>query len=542
MNNKKTWWIVLIISISVLFGLLIGNVLAVRNLENRTSTISLPALFGGSKEGKLDEMLNIIGAEYVDTISTTDLKEDLAFSLANSLDPHSVYIPAKELKEVQNDLEGSFSGIGVQFNIQNDTVMIVAVISGGPSEKVGLLAGDRIVAVNDSAFVGKTITSEKVQRTLKGAKNTKVKLAVKRNGTREKLTYTVTRGDIPVNSVVAAYIIAPKTGFIRVNNFGAKTYKEFLNAIATLKQQGAAKFIVDLRENSGGYMDAAINMTNEFLKRGEMIVYAEGRSYKRFDAKADGKGTCIDAPLAVLIDDFSASASEIFAGAIQDNDRGVIIGRRSFGKGLVQQRFQLSDGSAFQMTVAYYYTPSGRSVQKPYTKGKTADYEMDLLNRYMHGEFDNADSIHLNTDTLIYNTLHGRKVYGGGGIMPDIFVPRDTSEYSPYLNKAMNQGFLYQFAFQYTDSHRELLTKFKSWRELKKYLENQSLLSDFVSFTESKNLKPSPKDMDISKNIITSLLQSYIVRNILGDEGFYPLFYMNDKTVLKAVEELKTKN
>jgi len=536
--NKKIWLWVVVIFFSVMFGLVIGNLLAHSSLSGN-KTVSLPRSLR-SQTNKIGEMLGLINKEYVDTINARNLAEELAVDLAASLDPHSVYIPARNLTDINNDLEGTFSGVGVEFNIQQDTVMIVSVISGGPSQKVGLMAGDRIIAVDDVNFTGKTVNNERVMHNLRGKKGTQVKLTVRRNGTRENLNFTVTRGDIPINSVVASYIIAPKIGFIRVDKFGGRTYSEFLNALATLYNQGAEKFIIDLRENSGGYMEAAIDMANEFLPRGQMIVYAKGRSYPYFEAKADGKGTCIDFPLVVLIDDFSASASEIFAGAMQDNDRATIIGRRSFGKGLVQQQFTLSDSSAFRMTVARYYTPSGRSIQKPYTRGKSSDYENELLERFKHGEFYNADSVKVN-DSLVYKTIGGRKVYGGGGIMPDIFVPRDTSQYTPFLNKAMNLGYLYQFAFKYTDENRDFLSKFKSWQQMKQYLDQQTLLNQFANFTASKNLKATAKELDISKNLIINTIQSYIVRNILGDSGFYPIFYLNDEVVKKAIAEMGKK-
>jgi carboxyl-terminal processing protease len=458
--------------------------------------------------------------------------------LIAKLDPHSVYIPAKDLEVVNSELEGSFTGIGVQFNIQNDTVMIISVISGGPSEKVGLLAGDRIITVNDSAFTGKSITNERVMKKLRGPAKTKVTLGIKRNGTPEILKFTITRGDIPVNSVDIAYMIDKETGLIKVNKFATTTYSEFLNAIANLRAKGARKYIIDLRENSGGLMDQAINMVNEFLPAGELIVYAQGKAYPRFDAKSDGKGSCIKNPVVVLIDEFSASASEIFAGAIQDNDRGLIIGRRSFGKGLVQQQMPLSDGSALRLTVARYYTPSGRSIQKPYQRGKSEDYDRELMERFLHGEFFSVDSIH-NSDSLVYKTKRGKKVFGGGGIMPDIFVARDTSEYSPYLTKIINYGYLYQFAFKYTDQNRDKLKSFKNWQEMKNYLEKQNLLADFVKFAETKGVKSSTSDLNISKNYIFHLLNAYITRNILGDEGFYPLYFQRDETVLRALEEIK---
>ena len=534
--NKKYFYLTSVILLSIISGLLLGNLLA-----NRANLSSLTRVFSPKgMNNKVEELLNIIDRQYVDTVDISNITEELMTDLVSKLDPHSVYIPAADLENVNSELEGSFSGIGVQFNIQNDTVMIVAVVSGGPSEKVGLLAGDRIVQVNDSAFVGKTITNEKVMRKLRGPANTKVKLGIRRHGTSEVLKYSITRGEIPVNSVDIAYMIEPTVGFIRVSKFAATTYSEFLNSIADLKNKGAKKFIVDLRENSGGFMDQAINMVNEFLPAGRMIVYSKGKAYKRSEAKSDGNGSCIDAPIVVLIDEFSASASEIFSGAIQDNDRGLIIGRRSFGKGLVQQQMDLSDGSAIRLTVARYYTPSGRSIQKHYNIGDTEDYQMDILNRFNRGEFDSKDSIHL-VDTLKYKTLGGRTVYGGGGIMPDIFVPRDTSDYTPFFNKVVNYGYLYQFAFQYTDKNRDKLNKIKNWQKMEQYLDGQNLLSQFEQFSTSKGINVNKNQLNISKNLIINLLEAYITRNVIGDSGFYPLLYKDDKTVQKALQELKKK-
>ncbi|NDP19773.1 MAG: S41 family peptidase [Paludibacter sp.] len=534
--NRKYILLAFVILLSVISGLLLGNLLASRaNMSNLTRVFSPKGM-----NNKVDELLSIIDNQYVDTVDVTKMTEELMVDLVAQLDPHSVYIPVSDLENVNNELEGSFSGIGVQFNIQNDTIMIVAVVSGGPSEKVGLLAGDRIVKVNDSVFVGKKITNEKVMKKLRGQKNTKVKLGIQRHGTAELLNYTITRGEIPVNSVDIAYMIEPGVGFIRVSKFAATTYSEFLDAIAKLRNSGAKKYIIDLRENSGGFMDQAINMVNEFLPANRMIVYSQGKSYKRSEAISDGKGSCISVPVAVLINEFSASASEIFSGAIQDNDRGLIIGRRSFGKGLVQQQLDLSDGSAIRLTVARYYTPSGRSIQKPYEKGKSDAYEMDILNRYNHGEFDTKDSIHM-ADSLKYKTLGGRTVYGGGGIMPDIFVPRDTTEYTPYLNKIINYGYLYQFAFQYTDRNRAVLKNIKSWQQMEKYLDAQNLLAQFEIFASAKGVEANRKQIEISKNVIINLLQAYITRNSLGDNGFYPLLYKDDKTVLKALIQLKGK-
>lgn len=540
MSTKKNIWIIVVIVATAIAGLLIGNLIAKKaNQGQRIRDLSGLFSMRGSS-GKVGELLSLIDAQYVDNIPLDSLTDEVMAEIVAKLDPHSVYIPAKDLEAVNSELEGSFSGIGVQFNIQNDTVMIVSVISGGPSEKVGLMAGDRLIAVNDTAFVGQSVISnEKVMRKLRGPKGTEVKLGIKRQGTKETLSYNVVRGEIPINSVTVAYIIEPGVGFIGLNNnFGQNTYNEFLHAIAELRAKGAKKYIIDLRENSGGLMDVAVQMINEFLPKGQMIVYSEGKAYPRSEAVANGTGTCINNPVVVLIDEFSASASEIFAGAIQDNDRGMIIGRRSFGKGLVQTQIPFSDGSAVRLTVARYYTPSGRSIQKPYEIGKGKDYDLDLIRRIEHGEFDSKDSIQV-TDTLTFKTAKGRIVHGGGGIMPDIFVPRDTSQYSPYLTKVVNYGYTYQYAFQYTDRNRDQLKQYKTWQEMDKYLNTQNLLNDFIAFATAKGVQPNQREINISKNLIQNQIKSYIVRNVLGESNFFPLLNSNDETVKKALEELR---
>lgn len=535
--QKKNLSLVIIVVAALIAGLLLGNLIANRSQNGRENMFR--KLVGNlANNNKLDELMLMIDQQYVDSVNVDDLTEELAVELIARLDPHSVYIPVEDLEEVNAELEGSFSGIGVQFNIQNDTIMIISVISGGPSEKVGLLAGDRIVMVDDSTFTGENVSNEKVLKKLRGEKNSKVKVGVKRNGTKEILNYTITRGEIPVNSVDIAYVVQPGVGLIKVNKFGETTYNEFLTSIARLRDEGVTKYIIDLRENSGGYLDRAISMINEFLPANQLIVYTEGKAYPRFDARSDGTGSCINNPIVVLIDEFSASASEIFAGAIQDNDRGTVIGRRSFGKGLVQQQKTLSDGSAVRLTIAKYYTPSGRSIQRPYEKGKSDDYNMDIWNRYLHGELDSADSIH-QADTTVFKTLSGRTVYGGGGIMPDIFVPRDTTEFTPYFNQVVNYAHIYQFAFKYTDRHREKLNKIKDWKAMEKHLDGQSLLSEFVSYASDKGIKPVPAQIEKSKQQIVTRIKSYVSRNILGDEGFYPILYRKDPTVLKALEVLQ---
>lgn len=531
MNNKKSKyvWMPVLLAIATAAGVYIG------------ASVNVPAAtVMGSRLGasKLDALLGTIQRQYVDSVNTDKLIEDAIPTIVNELDPHSVYIPAKDLEATNEELEGSFSGIGVQFNIQNDTVMVVSVVPGGPSEKMGLMAGDRIVAINDSAFTGKDVTNERVMKTLRGKKDTEVKLGIKRNTSKDILDFTIIRGDIPVNTVDAAYMLNDSIGYIKINKFGRTTYNEFVGALAKLSSEGAKEFMIDLRGNSGGYMDIAINMVNEFLPKDRLIVYTEGNSVERADAVSNGHGSFQDAPVVVLIDEWSASASEIFAGAIQDNDRGTIVGRRSFGKGLVQQQIPFNDGSALRLTIARYYTPSGRSIQKEYEMGKGGDYNMDIINRYSHGEFYSKDSIKVN-DSLAYKTILGRTVYGGGGIMPDIFVPSDTTGVTTYLNSVINSGVLYRFAFTYSDENRDKLLKYTTYDDLIRYLQSQNLLEKFIAFAETQGIRRRPVYINISKGIINRQLEAYIARNILGEEAFYKTFFRDDKTIGQASDILK---
>ena len=523
----------------LLIGFLIGN--AVSNKVNAQRFFIQNGQLFQQPESKVDQLLQLMNQAYVDEIDVDSITEDVMQELVKRLDPHSAYIPKEDLEMVNSELSASFSGIGVQFSIQNDTVQVVAVISGGPCEGVGVLAGDKIVMVNDSNFTGKTITNERVMHALRGPKGTEVKIGVKRSGSDEVYDFTIIRGDIPIHSVDAKFIIdannGEKIGFVRVNRFGENTYDEFIAAMASLKGQGATSYIVDLRENSGGFMDQAIKMANEFLSKGDMIVYSEGRAYPRYEARANGSGRFQRDKLVVLIDNFSASASEIFAGAMQDNDRATIVGRRSFGKGLVQQQIPFADGSAIRLTVARYYTPSGRSIQKPYKMGEGEDYAMDLINRFEHGEFYSADSVQI-ADSTIYLTKKGRIVRGGGGIMPDVFVGRDTTLYTPYFNQVVNRAYTYQFAYQYTDHHRKELSQYKDWQSLEKHLLKANWLDEFVAFAKEKGIEPNPEQLAKSKPLLVRLVNAYIVRNILNDEGFFPLFERDDDIVKKAVEQL----
>ncbi|MDR1729181.1 MAG: S41 family peptidase [Prevotellaceae bacterium] len=528
----KKVFISLSIALAVMIGFIIGNIITERAFSNMFDRSQV------SSGGKIDAILNIINKQYVDSVDTPELIEEAIPKILSGLDPHSVYIPASDLQSVNEELEGSFSGIGVQFNIQHDTVMIVGVISGGPSEKLGILPGDRIVTVNDTLFVGKDITNEKVMKKLRGKKGTTVSIGIQRNDEKELLPFTIERGDIPVSSIDVAYKITDEIGYVKVSKFGGNTYEEFFSALNNLQNRGASKFIIDLRSNSGGYLESAIQMINEFLEKGSLIVYTEGKSEPRRDAIATGSGLFLENPLVILIDEWSASASEIFAGAIQDNDRGMIIGRRSFGKGLVQQQIPLRDGSAVRLTISRYYTPSGRSIQKPYED--ESDYENDIMNRYLHGEFDSEDSIHVNkADSIEYHTLkEGRVVYGGGGIMPDIFVPRDTFGMTSYFNKVNNSGLLYEYAFQYADQNRAKLKSFPDYQALENYLNTQNLSELFAGFAAGKGIRRNPYLISKSNSLIENRLKAYIVRNISGDEGFYPIINQRDNTLKRAVEEL----
>lgn len=531
MKNNSTRFIPFLLAICLIAGIAIGTFYANHFSGNKLGIIN-------TSSNKLNALLRIIDDQYVDTVNISDLVEEAMPQILSELDPHSSYIPAKDLEAVTADLKGSFSGIGIQFTIQNDTIHVNNVIQGGPSEKVGLMAGDRIVEVDDSAFVGKIVTNEEAMKRLKGEKGSKVKLGVYRPGEKELLHFTVVRGNIPVKSIDAAYMINEKVGYVKVNKFGETTYPELLIALAKLSQKNCEGLIIDLRGNTGGYMAAAIQMVNEFLPNNRLIVYTQGRKSPRQDYNSNGTGSNQKMPLVVLVDEGSASASEIFAGAIQDNDRGTIVGRRSFGKGLVQQPIEFSDGSAIRLTIARYYTPSGRCIQKPYEKGKESEYELDLLTRYEHGEFFSADSIKQN-ETEVYRTRLGRPVYGGGGIMPDIFVPQDTTGMTSYFRMAANRGLIIRYTFEYTDQNRSTLQKYDTTEKMEEYLKKQNLLNNFAAWAEKKGLKRRNNLMAKSRKLFEMSLYGNIIYNMLGMEAYVEFLNETDKTVLKAVEILE---
>lgn len=531
MSSNKNRLMPFLLAICLVAGILIGTFYTNHFSGNKLGIIN-------TSSNKLNALLHIIDEQYVDTVSMFNLVEEAMPQILAELDPHSSYIPAKDLEAVNSDLKGSFSGIGVQFTIQDDTIHINSVIQGGPSEKVGLLAGDRIVEVDDSSFVGKIVTNSEAMRRLKGEKGSKVKLGIYRPGEKEILHFTVVRGDIPVKSIDAAYMINDKFGYVKVNKFGETTYPELLVALAQLSQANCKGMIIDLRGNTGGYMAAAIQMVNEFLPNNKLIVYTEGRKSPRENYTSNGTGSSQTMPLIVLMDEGSASASEIFAGAIQDNDRGTIIGRRSFGKGLVQQPIEFSDGSAIRLTIARYYTPSGRCIQKPYEKGNDAEYEMDIITRYEHGEFFSADSIKQNIKE-IYHTSLGRTVYGGGGIMPDIFVPQDTTGMTSYYRMAATRGLIIRYTLDYTDKNRNKLKEYDIPQKMEAYLKTQNLLEKFAEYAEKKGLKRRNILMYKSKQLFEESLYGNIIYNMLGIEAYITYSNLTDKTVQKALEVLE---
>lgn len=531
MSSNKNRLMPFLLAICLVAGILIGTFYTNHFSGNKLGIIN-------TSSNKLNALLHIIDEQYVDTVSMFNLVEEAMPQILAELDPHSSYIPAKDLEAVNSDLKGSFSGIGVQFTIQDDTIHINSVIQGGPSEKVGLLAGDRIVEVDDSSFVGKIVTNSEAMRRLKGEKGSKVKLGIYRPGEKEILHFTVVRGDIPVKSIDAAYMINDKFGYVKVNKFGETTYPELLVALAQLSQANCKGMIIDLRGNTGGYMAAAIQMVNEFLPNNKLIVYTEGRKSPRENYTSNGTGSSQTMPLIVLMDEGSASASEIFAGAIQDNDRGTIIGRRSFGKGLVQQPIEFSDGSAIRLTIARYYTPSGRCIQKPYEKGNDTEYEMDIITRYEHGEFFSADSIKQNIKE-IYHTSLGRTVYGGGGIMPDIFVPQDTTGMTSYYRMAATRGLIIRYTLDYTDKNRNKLKEYDTPQKMEAYLKTQNLLEKFAEYAEKKGLKRRNILMYKSKQLFEESLYGNIIYNMLGIEAYITYSNLTDKTVQKALEVLE---
>ncbi|MBW4774390.1 S41 family peptidase [Prevotella histicola] len=520
----------LVMALCVVIGIMIGTFYANHFSGNRLNIIN-------SGSSRLSNLLHIIDDQYVDSVNIDSLVEKAIPQILAELDPHSVYISAKDVQLATDDLKGSFSGVGIEFIIRDDTIRVQNVIKDGPANRAGLLAGDKIVSINGKPFVGKIVTNEEAMHRLKGPKDSKVLIGVKRFGEKGVKVFTVTRGDISVKSISACYMINDTTGYIRVKSFGERTYAEMLSALQTLNIEGADHLIIDLRDNGGGILEAAVQMANEFLPKNRLIVYTQGRKSPRAEYRSNGKGSYQHIPMVVLINEGTASAAEIFAGAMQDNDRATIVGRRSFGKGLVQQQIQFPDGSMIRLTVARYYTPSGRCIQKPFKPGDNADYENDLLARYRHGEFFSQDSIkHVGP---AYHTHNGRTVYGGGGITPDIFVPEDTSHVTSYYKEAAMSGLILQYAFNYTDQHRPILSKFTEMMPLANYLDRQNLVNDFANYAARYGLRRRNLMIMRSHTLLQNYIDSRIIYNILDEQAWIEYLNLSDETVKAALNVFK---
>lgn len=524
--KKSNRFTPLIMAVCVIIGIMIGSFYANHFSGNRLNIIN-------SGSNRLSNLLHLIDDQYVDKVNIDSLVDVAIPQILADLDPHSVYISAKDAQAVADDLKGSFSGVGIEFTIRKDTIHVQNVVKNGPAQRAGILAGDKIVSVDGKPFVGKIVTNEEAMRRLKGPKDTKVKLGVMRYGQKAVKYFTVTRGDIPQKSITATYMLDKNTGYIKVKSFGETTYPEMLIALAKLSQEGFTNLVIDLRDNTGGYMNSAIQMANEFLPKDKLIVYTIGRKSPRQDFPSDGHGSYQKIPLVVLINEGSASASEIFAGAMQDNDRATIIGRRSFGKGLVQQQLSFPDGSMIRLTIARYYTPSGRCIQKPFTAGDNKDYEEDLLTRYQHGEFFSQDSIKHHGPA--YHTSIGRTVYGGGGITPDIFVAEDTLGMTSYYKQAAMSGLILQYAFTYTDNNRPKLNTYKDMMSLSKYLVSQNTVEQFAAYADHNGLKRRNLMIRKSHKLLERFINSRIIYNMLDDEAWTEYINADDPTIAKAL-------
>ena len=524
--KKSNRFMPLIMAACVIIGIMIGSFYANHFSGNRLNIIN-------SGSNRLSNLLHLIDDQYVDKVNIDSLVDVAIPQILADLDPHSVYISAKDAQAVADDLKGSFSGVGIEFTIRKDTIHVQNVVKNGPAQRAGILAGDKIVSVDGKPFVGKIVTNEEAMRRLKGPKDTKVKLGVMRYGQKAVKYFTVTRGDIPQKSITATYMLDKNTGYIKVKSFGETTYPEMLIALAKLSQEGFTNLVIDLRDNTGGYMNSAIQMANEFLPKDKLIVYTIGRKSPRQDFPSDGHGSYQKIPLVVLINEGSASASEIFAGAMQDNDRATIIGRRSFGKGLVQQQLSFPDGSMIRLTIARYYTPSGRCIQKPFTAGDNKDYEEDLLTRYQHGEFFSQDSIKHHGPA--YHTSIGRTVYGGGGITPDIFVAEDTLGMTSYYKQAAMSGLILQYAFTYTDNNRPKLNTYKDMMSLSKYLVSQNTVEQFAAYADRNGLKRRNLMIRKSHKLLERFINSRIIYNMLDDEAWTEYINADDPAIAKAL-------
>ena len=538
-NSKHTIIFPLVLAVGIVLGILLGQFVGRNKAETQLRTFISRA--GLTSPNKLMQTCMLVENKYVDSISMDSLTELVIPLMMKELDPHSEYIPARDMQAINEPLEGEFDGIGVMFNAATDTVIVLSVIPNGPSAKAGVVAGDRIIQVNDTLVAGVKMPQNDIVKRLRGKRGSEVKLSLKRQGVDDLVDITVVRDAIPLKSIESSFMINDKVGFIRLSQFARTSYVELMRAQAELRAQGMKSLIFDLRGNSGGFLDQAIMIVNEFLPEGNLIVYTEDRNGEQIKEYSDGRGTSTDLGLVILIDENSASASEILAGAVQDNDRGTIVGRRSFGKGLVQQQVPYTDGSALRLTIARYYTPTGRSIQKPYQNGQQDEYALDLVNRYNNNEFFSADSIHF-ADSLKYTTPKGKIVYGGGGIMPDVFIPMDTLDMTKYFMEVSARNILYRYTIEYADKHREALNGVQTMDDLTALLDaDKTLLQDFVRYAAQKGVKPVQRDIARSRKIIESQLKAYIGRNtVLEDNAFYYNIIPIDKVLLKSIDLLES--
>ncbi|MBR6947553.1 MAG: S41 family peptidase [Muribaculaceae bacterium] len=505
--------------------------------------LSLTTTAQRSMPQAMQKLLNAeyaISSLYVDTVNEDKLVEDAIKGMLENLDPHSSYTDAKETKELEEPLQGEFSGVGIQFNMNKDTLYVIQTVPGGPSERVGVLAGDRIIYVNDTVIAGVKMKNSDIQKRLRGKKGTNVTIKVKRPGVKDLITFRITRDNIPLHSIDAQYMLDERTGYLRISRFGAKTHEEMMDALKELKKQGMTQLIMDLNDNGGGYLNAAIDMCNEFLDRGQLMVYTEGENSPRNEANANGWGEHKDLHMVVMVNQYSASAAEIFAGAMQDWDRAVIVGRRTFGKGLVQRPFKFEDGSMMRLTVARYYTPSGRCIQKPYNRGDKKAYEKELLDRANEGEFYCLDSIQIN-DTVRYTTrLNHRTIYGGGGVMPDVFVPVDTSEYSTYYRDLTAKGIINQYAIKYVDKNRKAIAKqFKTVKDFDRgFTVSDEMMKDFIAMGENDSIKYDEEKYRTSERLLKDIIKGLIARDTYGDQSAYSVIINHRNHDLQAAYEV----
>ncbi|GHT39613.1 peptidase S41 [Bacteroidia bacterium] len=525
-----TWWIIIAITISLITGIIIGNIISGRSFGRK---LFLTA------NNKISVILDIINEDYVDPVNMKDITEGAIRNIVSELDPHSIYIPDSDLPGINDDMDGYFGGLGVDHVVYKDTIVVMNLMHGGPASQAGLLPGDRIITVNDSVFTGPDITEEKIMKTLRGPVGSMVKLGIRRDFSDPLIEFTIKRSEILITTVKAAYEVEKGIGFIKIyDKFSHTTYDEFVQAMTKLVSIGCTSFIIDLRANSGGSYEAAIKIINEFLPAGRMIVYSEGKSFPRIESISDGSGNLPYNQVVILMDQMSASASEIVAGAIQDNDRGLIIGRHSFGKGLVQKQIALSDGSAVRLTIARYYTPAGRNIQRKYELGQSVAYNQDWLNRFTNGESFYEDRIKIDT-TEVYKTVHGRTVYGNGGIIPDIFIPVDTVQLSNYYMNLEKKGIFNRFAIEYSDKHRNILSQFKDYPSMLAYLKTRLMLEDIVRYGEENGVKKRTHQIYRSANQILNTTYACILSNFFGDTAFYRVYLNNDPVIARAVQAIQ---